>query len=110
MVEVMNIRSIGPNLVLAPLADPGDGEFEIVLVPAAHKEKFADYLLHKVADNEDPYQFPTLKGKNIKIRWDGTRLHVDDKLLKQEKETEVSIKLKEGALQFIVPPDESANC
>lgn len=109
MVEVMNIRSIGPNLVLAPQADPGDGEFEVVLVPEAHQEKFADYLLHKITSDDDPYQFPTLKGKNIRIRWEGNRLHVDDKLLKQEKGTEITIRLKEGALQFLVPNDEPAN-
>ena len=102
MVEVMNIRSIGPNVALAPLADPGDGEFDIVLIPEAHKEKFSDYLIHKLTDGDDPYQFHTLKGKNITIRWDGTRLHVDDEMVKLERETEVSIELKAGALQFLI--------
>lgn len=109
MVEVMNIRSIGPNMVLAPLADPGDGEFEVVLVPEAHKEKFSEYLLHKLTAGEDPYQFHTLKGKDIRIRWNGTRLHADDKMLKLSKEIEVCIQVKEGALQFIVPTDEATN-
>lgn len=109
MVEVMNIRSIGPNMVLAPLADPGDGELEVVLVPEANKEKFADFLIHKLTGGDDTYQFHTLKGKKISIRWNGTRLHADDKMLKLEKETEVCIEVKEGALQFIVPADEPAN-
>ncbi len=109
MVEVMNIRSIGPNMVLAPLADPGDGELEVVLVPEANKEKFAEFLLHKLTEGEDAYQFHTLKGKNISIRWDGTRIHADDKMLKLPKETDVRITVKEGALQFIVPADEPAN-
>ena len=30
LAEVMNIRSIGPSLLLAPDADPGDGEMEVV--------------------------------------------------------------------------------
>jgi diacylglycerol kinase (ATP) len=109
MVEVMNIRSIGPNMELAPLADPGDGELEVVLVPEANKEKFAEFLLHKLTNGDDTYQFHTLKGKKISIRWNGTRLHADDKMLKLEKETEVCIEVKEGALQFIVPGDEPAN-
>jgi len=109
MVEVMNIRSIGPNMVLAPMADAGDGELDVVLVPEAHKEKFSDFLLHKLSGGGDTYQFHTLKAKNIIIRWDGTRLHADDEMLKMEREVEVKISVKEGALQFIIPQDESAN-
>jgi diacylglycerol kinase (ATP) len=109
MVEVMNIRSIGPNMVLAPMADPGDGEFEIVLVPEAHKEKFSQYLLDKLTDDDEGYHFQTLKGKDIVIRWDGTRIHADDKMLKLDKQVEVHIKLKQGALQFLVSKDEPAN-
>lgn len=109
MVEVMNIRSIGPNMVLAPLANPGDGEFEVVLVPEAHKDKFSEFLLHKLTGGEDTYQFHTLKGKKISIRWNGTRLHVDDVMLKLEKETEVCIEINEGVLQFLEPQHESAN-
>jgi len=109
MVEVMNIKSIGPNMVLAPMADPGDGEFEIVLVPEAHKEKFSQYLLDKLTDDDEGYHFHTLKGKNIIIRWDGTRIHVDDQMMKLDKQVEVHIELKEGALQFLVAKDEPAN-
>jgi diacylglycerol kinase family enzyme len=105
MVEVMNIRSIGPNMMLAPQADPGDGEFEIVLVPEAHRQKFSEFLLHRIAGSNDDFHFHTLKGRNIKIRWDGTRLHVDDKMLKLEKETEIVIKIKEKALKFLRPAE-----
>lgn len=106
MVEVMNIRSIGPNMVLAPMADAGDGELDVVLVPEAHKEKFSDFLLHKLGGGDDSYQFHTLKAKNITIRWDGTRLHADDEMLKLPKQIEVKIAVQEGALQFLVPQDE----
>ena len=68
MVEVMNIRSIGPNMMLAPGADPGDGEFEIVLVPEAHKEKFSEFILQDLIGGEDTYHFHTLKGKEISIQ------------------------------------------
>ncbi len=57
MVEVMNIRSVGPNMVLSPYADPGDGEFEVVMVPEAHKEKFAEFILNKLAGGEETSSF-----------------------------------------------------
>ena len=102
MVEVMNIRSIGPNLKLAPYADPGDGELDVILIPEAHKEKFADYLLQKLTGGEEEYQFHTLKAKQIKIFYNGKHLHADDKMLKLKKETEILIEIKPGCLEFLI--------
>lgn len=104
MVEVMNIKSIGPNMLLAPHADPGDGEFEIVLVPEAHKEKFAEFILQDLIGGEDSYHFHTLKGKNINIQWDGVRVHADDVMLKLPKQAAIDISVKAGALEFFVMP------
>lgn len=109
MVEVMNIRSIGPNMVLAPLASPDDGELEVVLVPEAHMEKFSNFLLQNLTKDEEPYQFHTLKGKNIRIKWDGTRMHADDKMLKLERERAIQFEIKQGVLPFFIPQNESAN-
>lgn len=108
MVEVMNIKSIGPNVELAPMADPGDGEFEVVLIPEAHKEKFAEYILKKIDNSKEVYHFHTLKGKNIAIRWDGTRIHGDDEMLKIERGTEVVVEMKESVLHFLIS-NEPAN-
>lgn len=98
----MNIRSIGPNMMLAPGADPGDGEFEIVLVPEAHKEKFADLILTGLMGGGDTYHFHTLKGKNISIEWDGTRVHADDEMLKLEKQVKIEVQVQAGAFEFLV--------
>jgi diacylglycerol kinase family enzyme len=109
LAEVMNMKSVGPNMVLAPHADPGDGEFEVVLVPEAHKQKFADFILNKFTDVEDNYQFHTLKAKAVNISWDGTHAHADDELLKLEKEIKVKIKINAGALEFLVTGNEPAD-
>ena len=103
MAEVMNIRSIGPGLMLAPDADPADGEFEIVLLPEKYKDHFATYLTKKIAGDEEEYRYDTLKGKNIRIIWDGTHVHVDGKVLKMTESTELLIELKENAVEFLVP-------
>jgi diacylglycerol kinase family enzyme len=108
MVEVMNIKSIGPNMLLAPDADPGDGEFEIVLVPEAHQEKFAEFILQDLIGGEDAYHFHTLKGKDINIQWDGVRVHADDQMLKLPKQAAIDISLKAAAFEFIVMEDEPA--
>jgi len=104
LAEIMNTRSIGPNLVLAPDADPGDGELEIVLIAEKHKEKFASYLKNKLAGNEEEeYRYDTLKGKNIQISWQGTHVHLDGEIIKAAESTELTIELKEGLVEFLVP-------
>ena len=103
LVEVMNIRSIGPNLTLAPMADPGDGLFEIVLISETQREEFKQYISDRLKGLEKLFKFSTIQGKNIKVKWDGMLMHVDDELLDTNKK-EVKIELMEGVLRFLVKP------
>lgn len=105
LAEVMNIKSIGPNLFIAPMADPTDEVFEIALVSEADAPKFADYIRNRLEGIEATFEFIALKGKEIRISWEGTHVHVDDKVVKLKKGEEVSIRLEPGALRFRVPPD-----
>ena len=106
LAEVMNTKSIGPNLVLAPLSDPGDGELEVVLVPEKQKEKFADYINCLINGQEVNYQFYTMQARKVKISWQGTHAHVDDKIVKLDENEEICLEVKPGALQFLVPPND----
>lgn len=102
MAEVMNTRSIGPNLFLAPDAHPDDGVLDVVLVSERDKDKFATYIQHKLEGIEDPADFTIVRGKKIVIAWDGTHVHVDDEVVKIKKEQAVEIEIKEGLLEFLV--------
>lgn len=106
LAEIMNTKSIGPNLNLAPLNDPGDGELEVVLVPENQKDKFADYIGHLIQDGNEPYQFYTLQGKKIHLSWQGSHVHIDDKVVKLKENQPVSVEIKTGVLCFLVPPAE----
>jgi diacylglycerol kinase family enzyme len=101
LLEIMNIRSIGPNLFLAPGADLADRQLEIVMARAHEKEKVLDYLWHKLQFNEDICLLQTIKGKHIKLQWYGGHLHADDKLLSIPVSAELEIGVREGTLQFI---------
>ncbi len=102
LAEVMNIRSIGPNLFLSQYGDPGDGEMEVVLLPEEDKEKFAAYILHKLKGNDETFYFKTIKAKKVTISWNGTHVHADDAVLKVKENTEVKIEIRPGLLEFIV--------
>jgi diacylglycerol kinase family enzyme len=88
--------------VLAPNAATDDGILNVVLVTEKDKDKFAEYLLSKLSGKEKTYKFSDIKAKQIKISWDGTHIHTDDKVIKFKKNTEVSIELKSGLLEFMV--------
>jgi diacylglycerol kinase (ATP) len=102
----MNTKSIGPNLVLAPLNDPGDGELEVVLIPEKQKEKFIECISCLIQGKKENFQFYTLQAKKINISWQGTHAHVDDKVLKLEENKEIKLEIKPGILNFMVPAEE----
>jgi diacylglycerol kinase (ATP) len=103
LVEVMNTKSIGPNLFLAPSADPGDGQFEVVLISEEQREQFLDYLAHKAEGNEKETYFKILRGQDIRIEWKGTTLHVDDEKIDTGRPQPINISLQHAAFNFLVP-------
>jgi diacylglycerol kinase (ATP) len=102
LIEVMNMQAVGPNLHLAPNADPSDGLFDIVLVTAAEQQGLAAYATQKAAGEDVTYQFQCLQGKDIRLQWSGAQLHVDDQLVKTDKNTPIHIQLEPGLLVFYV--------
>lgn len=103
LAEIMNTRSIGPNLVLSPDADPGDGTFDVVLVPEADKEKIAEYVNAKISGNDATYHFLKIPARHVVITWNGKHAHTDDEIVKIIPSTKMDIELKEGLIEFIVP-------
>ena len=106
MTEIMNTKLIGPNLFLSPHGDPGDGEFEVIMIPENDKDKLGAYISNKLKGVESPYTFHQLKAKEITISWEGTHMHVDDEMIKIDKGVEIEIELRKGLLEFMVPNKE----
>lgn len=82
LAEVMNIQYIGPNFELAPTANPGDGYFDLVLIPEEKREQLLDYIqkmIDEFADEEDLKDMAfSMRVKKAEIQWDGPNVHVDD--------------------------------
>ncbi|MFZ6009547.1 MAG: diacylglycerol/lipid kinase family protein, partial [Bacteroidota bacterium] len=103
LAEIMNIRFIGPNLDLAPFADPGDGKLDLVLVSEAQRDGFAAYLKNKINGIEIPFTFNSIKAKRIDIFWHGRNYHVDDQYHRLSKPHLIKVELLEGVLDFLAP-------
>jgi diacylglycerol kinase family enzyme len=73
--EVLNIGSIGPNLGLAPGADPADWRLELVMVAPAERAAMLDWL-----DGESHLPPPVrrLRARRVRAEWQGVPLHLDD--------------------------------
>ena len=78
LMEVMNTSRVGPGLVLAPDADPGDEYFRVVLIASAEKDLLTDYLAEVLrgADPENP--FFRVTGRRVEFSCTGASVHVDD--------------------------------
>jgi diacylglycerol kinase (ATP) len=109
LVEIMNTTSIGPKLNLAPLADPGDGRFDVVLIDEKQREQLADYVEKKLQGVEQVPFFDLLRARKIEIFWDGVKAHVDDQNVRLKKGTTVKIELLHGLLEFFVTDQKNGS-
>jgi diacylglycerol kinase family enzyme len=100
LVEIMNIRSVGPNIVLAPEADPGDGSFDVVLIAADQQDKLLATLQRKIQGQDERFAFDIVKGRDITVKWGGSHIHVDDRLLRIKKNHRFQVELKEKLVKL----------
>lgn len=104
MVELMNMASIGPNLILAPMADPGDGFFELILIAEHQKDEFITYVEEKQQGKEGKIDAQVIKAKNVTLQWEGKLAHIDDNLIFMEGGQKLKIEMLKGVLDFLILP------
>jgi diacylglycerol kinase (ATP) len=78
LLEALNIKYIGPNLHLAPGADPGDGFLDIVSVSEDEKDQLGRYLSDLTENELFRPGWTIRKGRHLQIEWDGFSTHIDD--------------------------------
>lgn len=96
----MNIPGIGPNLNIAPMADPGDGGFDVVLVPESQREDFISYIEDKLNDVRDSTFFSAIRAKKVKIYCEETLLHIDDKIMELTEPRTLTAEVMSDPLLF----------
>ena len=131
LVEAMNIRSVGPNIELAPDADVSDGMFDLVLLTDADRGTLRDYLTSRLEGKPVPLSFPAHRGRHVELGWKGSRVHIDDQVWPHERDAssgqswsrdgrvEIEVLMHPGSLEVLVPrpappvidasPDDSAD-
>lgn len=100
LLEILNICSVGANVVLAPQADPSDGMFEVVSATDEHREHIAEYLDHRIDGREARLELPVRRARRVEIDgWD--RMHVDDVVVGGEPIGTIDLVCQTGALTLL---------
>lgn len=101
MCEILNIRSVGPNLVLSPGASPSDGFFNVVLAGVSHRDDLRTYLEHVMNGRPARLSLPTHRARSITI--DGwSQAHVDDERVDLSGLGSVAIDISPGAFTMLL--------
>jgi diacylglycerol kinase family enzyme len=85
-LEVMNVREAGPQVPLAPEADPGDGLLDVVPLRAEDAEALAAFAEARLSGRRVDAPSPeTWRARDVRL-WPPHRsvLHFDDKILAEE--------------------------
>lgn len=86
LVEVMNIRSVGPNIDLAPDASVSDGLFDLVLLDESQRSRLRDYLTARLDGSAPELDLPIRRGRRVDLAWHGSRVHIDDEVWPNEQD------------------------
>jgi diacylglycerol kinase family enzyme len=100
LLEVLNIRSVGPNLVLAPGASPHDGSFTVVTAGEGHRGELERYLDARVEGLSCRLQLPARTARRLTLAA-LDELHIDDHVRRLRPHGEVSIRVQPGALPIL---------
>jgi len=106
--EAMNIRSVGPALYLASLAATKDGRLDFVCVHEEDCSLLMEYLDARLAGARSKFPLPFRRFRRLRIVWEDSMLHLDDKLWPPKKQkvkspTEIEITVKPSALVILQP-------
>lgn len=115
LLELMNIKAVGPCIELAPEADPGDGYFDLIMIPEKKRpelETYIETLIQEktIAANSEEFSktsgdiescATTLRVKKIKFKSKASFLHIDDNLTKDHSGKYLKIKVIPAALKII---------
>lgn len=89
LAEVMNIRTIGPLIPLAPTADPGDGMFDLLLVRESERDALEAHVKRAGgADDVDAVEPPGIRRRvrEVTLSWPESGGHVDDRAWPEKAE------------------------
>jgi diacylglycerol kinase (ATP) len=112
LLEIMNIRHVGPGLQLAPKADPSDGWLNLVWATLEDREKLKRALAASVAEKKTRTKLLQRKIHRLRLELSEGELRLDDQIVldlraprtKQKKlPVKVDISVHSQACEILTP-------
>ena len=101
LAEVLNTRSVGPNIVLSEDADPSDGYFSIVMAGEEHRDELMRYLTDRIEGRDSRLVLPSRRARHIELQGQGDT-HVDDELVRSAIPGALSIHIEPSAVEVLI--------
>lgn len=101
LLEVMNIQSIGPNIVLSPDAKTDDGLLDVVCVEEYQRTAFAHYIEKLIDQEQAEFEWKIIQARELVIDCESKYMHIDDELILSPKSPLV-LEVRENLLEFLV--------
>jgi diacylglycerol kinase family enzyme len=106
-VEVMNVHCLGPNVPLAPTADPSDGYFDLLLATEDDRAALLDYAERRLQGHHASCpRIAVRRGRRLRAEPGTGPVHVDDRLWtavhEHDGDRAFEVEIDHGALQVIV--------
>jgi diacylglycerol kinase (ATP) len=102
LVAVMNLRSCGPALTLAPDAQVGDGQLDVVLLRPEKRGSFVAHLERAAKEGDMVLpRYESHRARTVRVRAAGDWAHVDDNAYQLDGEVQIAV--EPGSARFLVP-------
>jgi diacylglycerol kinase (ATP) len=101
LVEILNIRSIGPNLVFGPDANPSDGYFDVVMAQERHRQELLTYLERRAAGEAARLDLPRHRARDVTIER-CVEVHVDDERVDTCELGQMAVRIQPAAIAVLV--------
>jgi diacylglycerol kinase family enzyme len=120
LLEAMNIGLVGPNLLLAPDADPSDGVLDFVLLTEDRRDELEQYLRYRLERKQEAPVLIVRRGRSLKFTWHGSMVRFDDQAwpsgtvhesalrelyerATREGQADVEVSLRRAGLEILIP-------
>ena len=98
LIEVLNIRSIGPGICLSKDASAADGLLTVVVAHESDRQRLADHLRAKLTGSDCDIRLESWRARRVELR-DVGELHVDDEV--REATDDVLVTIKPASLHVL---------
>jgi diacylglycerol kinase family enzyme len=109
LLEAMNIQFVGPNLCLAPDANPSDGLLDLAFFYEGQRDNLIDQIVESGRGTLSPLSLPpvTLQGRLLEMELQGLPVHIDDEIWPAQdsqalsRPIEITASIKRDSLAFL---------